>query len=462
MDAVPPGSPTFRTRERPQPLGRRWRRDALSRAGTSPATELMAGLTTFGAMSYVIVVNPAIVAGAGHDFHALLIVTALVSMIGTLVMALLADLPVALAPGMGVNAVFAQTVVVRMGVPYRTALVLVLISGALFLILAVTQWRAKIVRGFPAPVLIGMQGGTGLFIAYLGMSNGGLVVGTGQGPHFGSLSDPVVLMVLVGLLLTPVVMAARLPGALLLSIIAMTIAGLFIHHVGGRPVTPMPTRYLDVPTLPTRLFLDFDFADFGHRIFQLLPITLYFFVSDFFAASSTLISVLRRAGLEDQQGHIAHERRAYGADALATVIGACLGSSTVLAYVESAAGVEAGGRTGLSAVVTASLFGLTLFLWPLMTIIPPEATAPALILVGLLMLDVVRTIDVSTPESMMPPLLMLLVAVVTTDLMMSLCLGCFSYTLIAIGRRRWSALTPMLIGLDAALALYLVLAGVAA
>lgn len=444
-------------RDRPLALHLRWKRDALARADTTPARELVAGLTTFGAVSYVIVVNPAIVSGAGPDFHALLIVTVLSSMLGTLIMALLADLPIALAPGMGANVVFAQAIVVRMGVPYQTALVMVLIGGALFLVLAVTRWRARIIQGFPRPVLIGLQAGVGFFIAYLGMLNGGLVVNTVHGPEFGSLRDPVVLLVLAGVLLTPILMAVRIPGAFLLSIALMAIAGLFVHHIGGKLVTVPPAQYFDMPSLPYNLFLDFDVSNYFHNFFKLLPITLYFFISDFFAASSTLISVMRLGHMEDEHGNIFYERRAYAADALSTIVGAGLGSSTVMAYVESAAGVEAGGRTGLSALVVAGLFGVTLFFSPLISVIPLEATAPVLVLVGILMLDVVRTIDPSTPEAMIPPCLMMLVTVVTTDLMMSLCLGCFSYTLIVIGRRRFEALTAMLIGLDAVLLLYLIL-----
>jgi adenine/guanine/hypoxanthine permease len=442
---------------RPPPLHRRWTRNALSKAGTTPARELVAGLTTFGAVSYIIVVNPAIVTVAGPDVHSLIVVTALVSMLGTLIMALLADLPIALAPGMGMNAVFAQTIVVQMGVPYSTALVIVFISGAAFLALAVTRWRARIMQGFPAPVLIGMQGGLGLFIAYLGLVNGGLVVNAAGGPQFGSLGDPVVLLVTAGVLATPVLLAARIPAALLLSIVGMAIAGLFIHHLDGKPMVILPPHYFDAPHIPVGLFLDLNFGDFFRHFAKLAPIALYFFIANFFYTGSTLITILRRAHLEGPNGTIIYERRAYAADALATTIGAALGSCIVGAYVESAAGVEAGGRTGLTALVVAFLFAFALVAWPLIGAIPPEATAPALVITGILMLDIVASIDASKPEAMIPPLLMMLVTVVTTDMMMSLCLGCFSYSLIVIVRRQWQALTPMLIALDVILSLYLIL-----
>ncbi len=440
----------------PPPLYRRWSRAALAQANTTPMRELVSGLTTFGAVSYVIVVNPAIVSAAGPDVRSLIVVTALVSMLGTLIMALLADLPVALAPGMGMNAVFAQTIVVRMGVPYSTALVIVFVSGAAFLALAVTRLRSKIMQGFPEPVLIGMQGGLGLFIAYLGLLNGGLVVNSAQGPQFGDLADPAVLLVAFGVLLTPMLLARRVPAALLLSIAVMAGAGLFLHRAGGKPMVEMPARWFDFPRIPSELFFDLDFSDYVHSFVRLFPVTLYFLISTFFYTGSTLITVLRRADMDGPNGSIIYERRAYAADAVATVLGAALGSCTVGAYVESAAGVEAGGRTGLSALVVAVLFAVALVAWPLIDAIPTEATAPALVITGILMLDVISAIDVTAPEAMVPPLLMMLVTVVTSDLMMALCLGCFSYTLIVLARGRRQALTPMLIGLDAVLAIYLI------
>lgn len=458
---LPDPSPV-RTRARtelpatPPPLLQRWTSAGLARAGTTPLRELVSGLTTFGAVSYVIVVNPAIMSAAGPDVHSLIIITALVSMLGTLITALLADLPVALAPGMGLNAVFAQTLVVHMGVPYPVALTIVFVSGVAFLALAITRLRAKIMHSFPEPVLVGMQVGIGVFIAYLGLLNGGLVVNSAQGPQFGSLHDPAVLLVFAGVLITPVLLAARVPAAMLLSIVAMTVAGLFIHHADGKPMLALPERVFDTPHLPWALFLDFDFSGYFGHFLELMPVTLYFFISNFFYTGSTLITVLRRANLDGPNGTIVYERRAYSADAIATTVGAMLGSSTVGAYVESAAGVEAGGRTGLSALVVSALFALALVAWPLIGAIPTEATAPALVITGILMMDIVAEIDVATPEAMIPPLLMTLVTVVTTDLMMALCMGCFSHTLIAAARRRWQALTPMVLGLDAILALYLI------
>jgi AGZA family xanthine/uracil permease-like MFS transporter len=426
-------------------------------SGSTIGRELVAGFTTFGAMSYIVVVNPAILSATGMDLHALIITTALAAMVGTLIMALSANLPIALAPGMGSNIVFAQVVVLRLGVSYQTALAMVMTGGCLFVLLSVTRFRARLVQGFPDSIRLGMQCGIGLFIAYLGLKNGGLVVQGAHGVSFGHLRDPAVMLVFLGMLATPVLTALRVPAALLLSIVVLTLVGLLVPGAHGHPVTAMPHRLLDWPSLPRGLLLALDFHQFITHFFVLLPIALYFFLSDFFSATATLIGVTRRAGLMDAEGRIPNAQRAFIADGAASMVGALLGTSTVAAYVESAAGVEAGGRTGLTAVVVAILFGLSLFFWPIIAIIPPQATAPALVLVGVLMMEGIRDIDTSRPENAIPPILILLLVVVTTDLMMGLASGCFVYTLIVLATRQWRKLTGMLLAVDAVLVLYVVL-----
>ncbi len=425
--------------------------------GSTFAREIVAGFTTFGAMSYIVVVNPAILAATGMDLHALIITTALAAMIGTLIMALSSNLPIALAPGMGSNIVFAQVVVLRLGVSYQTALAMVMTGGVLFVLLSVTRLRARLVQGFPNSIRLGMQCGIGLFIAYLGLKNGGLVVQGAHGVSFGHLRQPAVMLVFLGMLATPVLMARRVPGALLLSIIVLSLIGLFVPGAHGRPLTAHPSHFASWPRLPHQLLFAADFRQFAAHFFVLLPIALYFFLSDFFSATATLIGVTRRAGLMDAMGRIPNAQAAFTADGAASIVGAMLGSSTVAAYVESAAGVESGGRTGLTAITVALLFGLSLFFWPLIAIIPPQATAPALVLVGVLMMEGIRDLDTTHPEDAIAPILILLLVVVTTDLMMGLSSGCFVYTLIVLATGRWHKLTPMLLAVDAVLLLYVVL-----
>ncbi len=370
-------------------------------------------------------------------------------------MAVLARLPIALAPGMGSNVVFAQVVVVRMGLSYGTALTMVLIGALLFVLLSLTRLRERIVLGFPAAIRIGLQCGIGLFIAYLGLRSGGIIASGAHGRvSFASLRDPVHLLVFASILATPALVALRVPAALLLSIGAVTIGGLFVHDASGHPMTRLPSHLAEWPTLPTHLFLAFDGRAFADHLLLVLPLTLYFFLSDFFSATATLIGVTRAGGMMDARGHIPNARRAYLADGVASVIGAAIGSSTVAAYVESAAGVEAGGRTGLTGLVVAALFVVSLFFWPLIAAVPPEATTAALVSVGGLMMGGVRDIGAERPEDAVAAILIMLVVVTTTDLMMGLCTGCFAYTLVVLATRAWDRITPMLLAIDAILLAY--------
>jgi len=429
----------------------------ISKRGSTVSREVLAGLTTFGAMSYIMVANPAIVSAAGIDLRGLIIATAVASMIGTLIMALWANLPIALAPGMGSNVIFANIVVLKMGVPYQTAFTMVLIGGVLFTILSVTRLRGMIVSSFPASIRIGIQCAIGLFVAYLGLANAGVVSYAGGRPSFGHLSDPAVLLALAGIMVTAVLIALKTPAAFLISIILITIGGHFVLGANGAPLTPAPTAWISAPIFPAELFMPFDFGNFIANFWLVLPITLYFFLSDFFGATATLISITHRAGIMNEDGSIPRARQAYLTDGIATMAGACVGSTTVTNFVESAAGVEAGGRTGLTGVVVAVLFGLAAFFWPLITIIPPQATAPTLILVGLLMFEGVPEIDFQKAENALSSILIILITVVTTDFMMGLALGCLSYTIMVAAQRKWAKLTPIVLVLDAIFLLYMYL-----
>ena len=432
-------------------------RFGIRHAGSTPFREIVAGVTTFGAMSYIVAVNPAILAATGADRHDLIIVTALAACVGTLLMALLARLPIALAPGMGSNIVFAQIVVVRMGMSYGTALAMVLIGGVLFLVLSATRLRSRMVDGFPDGIRIGMQCGLGLFIAYIGLHGGGLIADGPHGPAFGDLRTSGVLLVFAGLLATPVLLVWRVPGALLLSIVGITIAGLFVHGTGGGMVTPLPAHIMSLPAIPRHVLFAWDFQAFFAHFFLVLPMTLYFFLGDFFSATATLIAVTRRAGLVDAEGRILNGRRAYIADGLASIVGSGLGSPTVVAYVESAAGVESGGRTALTGVVVAFLFFCSIFFWPLIAIIPPQATAPTLVVVGLLMMQGFTQLAADRLEDSIPAVLILLITITTADLMMGICTGCFAYTLMMLARGAWRQLFPVMLSVDVVLVLYIFL-----
>ncbi|MFT8417766.1 MAG: NCS2 family permease [Acetobacter sp.] len=425
---------------------------------SSIGTEVLAGVTTFGAMAYIIAVNPAILAVTGAGRADMITVTVLAAMCGSLLMAFLSRLPIALAPGMGSNAVFAQVVVVKMGMSYGTALTMVLVGGVLFTCLSLSNVRQHIVRGFPASIRIGLQAGIGLFIAYLGLKSGGLIVNDSSGSiAFADLRSPSVMVVFLSLLLIAALVAARVRGAMLLSILAVTVAGLFIQTTPGHFMTVLPSRAVALPHAPTAYFFAFDTTEFFKNFFLVLPLTLYFFLSDFFSATATMIAVTRRAGMMDEQGNFRNSRRAYLADGLASIVGACLGSPTVGAYVESATGVEAGGRTGLTTLTVAILFGLSAFLWPLIACIPPQATTAALVMVGVLMMEGLTELDVADPLQTISAGMIVLLTVTTANLMIGICAGCFAYTVMAAATRSWKRLPPVFLLTNVLLVIYLVL-----
>lgn len=430
----------------------------LSARGTTPAREVIAGCTTFAAMSYILVVNPLILATAGMDRSGLFLATILSAMTATLVMALWANLPIALAPGMGTNIVFAQVVVGQMGVPWQTGLAMVLLNALVFLVLSLTKWRARIVAAFPEPVKLGMQCSIGVFIAWLGLRSGGLLVADGGSlVGFSRLHDGAAWLTLGGILFTAMLMVRRVPGAFLLTMLVVSALGLVVTGTDGKPLTTLPDSWFGLPAVSGELLFALDFKGFASHFMLLLPVTLYFLLIEFFAGTATMFGVIRSAGLLQPNGDLPRARAAFAADALGSVIGAVAGTSTVTAYVESVAGVEAGARTGLSGVVVAALFGLALLFGPVLTAIPACATAPVLVMVGLCMLDGLRELDTSAPEHCLPPLLMLLVTACSADLMVALALGCFIYTLMLLARRRWPG--AMVIWLDAVFVLYLALRG---
>ncbi len=428
--------------------------------GTTVGRELIAGATTFAAMSYIIVVNPLILSSTGMSRPGLLLATVLSAVIGTLIMALWANLPIAMAPGMGTNIVFAQVLVAQMGISWQAGLAMVFLNGVIFAALSLTRWRQVIVASFPEPIKLGMQCSIGIFVGYLGLKNGGLIIAEANGAiAFANLTDPTVLLATAGIVLTPLLVVMRVPGALLISIFAITLAGHFIQDAHGVYLTATPTDWFAVPSLDSDVFMALDFRQFFRQFLTLLPVTLYFLLSEFFSGTSTLVGVSRRAGLMNADGQIPRARAAFTSDAMASVIGAVAGTSTVTAYVESVAGIEAGGRTGLVGVAVAALFALSLFFAPLIAVVPLLATAPALVLVGILMLEGLADIDPSRPDCTLPPLFMVIVTACTGDLMVGLALGALVYTLVLVALRDWARIRPMLLLLDAVLGIYLVLRG---
>jgi AGZA family xanthine/uracil permease-like MFS transporter len=413
----------------------------LRRHGTTVPRELQAGLTTFAAMAYILAVNPAILAAAHMDQAALVTVTALTAALATTLMAFLTNYPIALAPGMGINAFFAFTICGIKGVPWPDALGMVFINGLLFLLLTVTGAREKIIESIPLSLKLAVAGGIGLFIAFLGLKNGGVIVADPDTfVRAGDLSHGAPALCLAGIVLTAWLVARKIPGAIVLGMLAITIAGLFVSAGAGQPVTTLPATLVSTPASPAPVFLHlrFHFLESWPAFLDALPIILTLLLVDLFDNLGTLIALAKRTGLLDAQGQLPHAGRALLADSLATILSALFGTSTVVSYIESAAGIEAGGRTGLTALTTAVLMLLALFFTPLILSIPAAATAPALVIVGILMMQSVAEIQLSDFATATPAVLTLIGIPLTFNISDGLGLGliCTALLALALGKPR--------------------------
>jgi AGZA family xanthine/uracil permease-like MFS transporter len=381
----------------------------LKENGTTAGREVVAGLTTFAAMAYILAVNPAILENAGMPEAALVTATALSAGIATVLMAALTNFPLALAPGMGINAFFAFSVCIGLGVPWQSALGLVFINGCLFLLFSVTGLREKLLASIPYPMKVAIAAGIGLFIAFIGLENGGLIVSNPATlVSMGDLSRPNVALFAGGIVLTCILIARRVPGAIIVSMAIVTAIGLFVPDGKGGMVTKLPAAWISWPASvePTFLKLNFDlvFTDY----LKALPIILTLLLVDMFDNLGTLIAVTRRAGIMDPQGNIPRLGQALVADSTAAIISSLFGTSTVVSYIESAAGIQAGGRTGLTSITTAICFALALFLTPLILMVPEAAVAPALVAVGLVMFQEVVNLDLSDFHVSAPAILTIL------------------------------------------------------
>ena len=354
--------------------------------GTNVRREIVAGLTTFLAMAYILAVNPKMLANAGMDAGGVFTATALAACIATLVMAFTANLPIALAPGMGLNAFFAFTVVLGMGISWKIALTAVFLEGVLFIILSLFNVREAIIKAIPSNLKKAVAAGIGLFICFIGFQNAGIIVNNDATlVGLGNLTHGPAAVAMIGLALTAVLYALKIPGSILIGILVTTLIGIPFG------VTSVPANWTPVSMPAAPLLFQFDFS----HIFTLdfFAVFFTFLFVDIFDTVGTLVGVSSEAHIMDANGNVPRVKQALLSDAIGTVAGACLGTSTVTSYVESTAGVAAGGRTGMTALTTGVLFLLALFLSPLFLLVPGAATAPALIIVGFLMLKAVTGIN---------------------------------------------------------------------
>jgi AGZA family xanthine/uracil permease-like MFS transporter len=406
----------------------------LQEHGTTVRKEIIAGLTTFLTMAYILAVNPGMLSATGMPIGGVFTATVIASAIATLVMAFAANLPVALAPGMGLNAFFTYTVVMGMGYSWQIALTAVFLEGILFVVLSLFNVREAIIKAIPANLKKAVAVGIGLFIALIGLANAGVVVNdAGTVIGFGTLTSGAPLLALIGLIIIIVLYSLKIPGSILIGIIATTIIGIPM----GVTALPEGFRPFSLPDAP--LFWKFDFSSV--LTFKFFTVFFTFLFVDIFDTVGTLVGVTTQAGLVDGKGEIPRVKQALLADAVGTVAGAVLGTSTVTSYVESTAGVAAGGRTGLTALSTGILFLIALFLSPLFLLVPSAATAPALVFVGFLMMRAVTGIDFSDPTEGIPAFLAIIMMPFAYSIAEGIVYGVLSYVILKAATRKFKDIT---------------------
>lgn len=411
----------------------------LKERGTSVRTELIAGLTTFLAMAYILAVNPSILSAAGMDAGSVFTATALSSAIATLVMAFVANLPFALAPGMGLNAFLAYTVCLGMGKSWQFALTAVFVEGIIFIVLTAFNVREAIVNSIPRTLKNAISVGIGIFIAFIGLQNAKIIIGDASTlvaiQDFTNWSDPnavAATLALIGLVITGILVAYKVKGALLIGIAATTIIGIPMG------VTVFSGGSFFPPSVaPT--FWQFDFS--GVLSLDFLVVMFTFLFVDMFDTVGTLVGCATKAGMIQDDGSVPNCKEALFADAVGTTVGAILGTSTVTTFVESSAGVMEGGRSGLTALTTAVLFLAALFLSPLFLAIPSAATAPALILVGFFMMSPVKEIDFEDPTEGIPAFLTLLFMVTAYSISEGIMFGMLSFVILKIAKKDMKEVT---------------------
>ena len=366
----------------------------LKEKGTTVKTEIIAGVTTFLAMAYILAVNPGMLSDAGLTYESVFLATALSSGIATLIMGLVANYPVALAPGMGVNALFTYTLVGQMGYSPAAALAAVVVSGIIFLVISVTGVRKAIINAIPQQLKLAIGAGIGFFIAFIGFKNAGIIVGSESTfVALGDLANPVVLLAVFGIVITVVLMARKIPAAVFYGLLITAVVGIIAGFCGieGMPMMPSQVVSMDLDTSGFGIFMSGMGELFSHPECIVALFSLLFV--DFFDTAGTLISVANKTNLVNDDGELENIEQALVADSTGTVIGGILGTSTVTSFVESTAGVEAGGRTGLTACVTAVLFFLAILFAPVLSVVTSAVTAPALVAVGISMATQLGGID---------------------------------------------------------------------
>ncbi|WP_312700796.1 NCS2 family permease [Sedimentibacter sp.] len=418
----------------------------LKEHGTNVKTEVLAGITTFMTMAYILVVNPGMLNAAGMDLGGVFTATALSSMIATLVMALYAKYPFALAPGMGLNAFFTFSVVLGpMGKSWQFALTAVLIEGIIFVLLSFVKAREAIFESIPINLKNAVSVGIGLFISFIGLSGSGVVkAGDGTIVALGELTSGAPLLAIIGIIITGFLLARNVKGALLIGIVLTTIIGIPMG------VTMLPENFSTIVSMPPSLKdVAFKFVGFDEIFsFEMLVVVFTFLFVDIFDTVGTLAGVATKAGMLDKDGKLPRVGSALMADSIGTIAGACLGTSTVTTFVESASGVAEGGRTGLTSLTTACMFGIALFFAPLFTLVPTAATAPALVIVGLFMMSPITKLNFEDYTEAIPAFLTIVIMPFAYSIAEGIVFGMISYVVLKAVSGRFKEISPVMLVLS--------------
>lgn len=426
------------------------RKFKLKENKTTIKTEVMAGITTFMTMAYILIVNPGILSATGMDFNALITATALAAAVGTFAMALFANYPFALAPGMGLNAYFAYVVVLRMGYSWQLALTAIFIEGILFILLSLFRVREALFNAIPKTLKLAVSVGIGLFITFIGLQNAKIIVNNDATlVGLGDIKNITTVLALFGIIFTVFLLVKKVKGAILWGILATYLVGLVCQLTGLYVVNPelgmfslIPAGILSTPPSLSPIFFKFEFSQVLSVNFLMVIFTFLFV--DLFDTLGTLIGVSTKAGFLNEKGELPQIKEALLADAIATTAGAIFGTSTTTTYVESASGVADGGRTGLTSLTTGVLFLLALVFSPVISVIPSFATAPALIIVGLFMIEHVVDIDFTDYTEGLPAFLTILMMPMAYSISDGLAFGGISYVLIKLLSGRKKEIHPVM------------------
>ena len=428
----------------------------LTEKKTTVRTEIIAGVTTFLAMAYILAVNPAILGDAGMDAQSVFLATAIASALGSVLMGLFANYPVALAPGMGVNAFFTYSAVMLMGETWQSALAAVFVSGVLFLLISVTGVRKVIINAIPKQLKIAIAAGIGFFIAFVGLKNAGIIVASeATGVAMGALTEPTVLLAIFGIIVTFALVARNVPAAVFLGLVITAVVGLVFGLMGVEGMPQLPETF----ELNFKMTTIGGFAEGFSQLFSNIPnmivIVFSFLFVDFFDTAGTLVGIGNRIGLVNDEGEMEGVEKALLADAIASVVGSMIGTSTVTSFVESTSGVAVGGRTGLTAITTGVLFLVSILFAPIvLSVVTSAVTTPALVVVGVMMSQQLKEIDWDDFAFAASGFVTVIMMILTYSIANGIAWGFIIYTIVMLATKRSNKISPVVVALDIVFILY--------